>query len=307
MINWDKFILFRKKIFGPYIKVFSVGLEIISSIISLIFLTSLILQYGFNLSPSTTKNINFIYDLTWIIYLINVTYYIIIGFNDVRNKHKKLIVILSILLYSTLIPHIFYDLSNNVNWLKYIWHILDSNIYKGILLTIYSLFIFSSSIVKLLGRRANPSLILAISFFIIIVIGTGLLMLPRSTYHGISLINAFFISTSAVCVTGLTTVDVAHTFTTEGLIIIALLIQIGGVGVMTLTSFFAVFFMGNTSVYNQMIVKDMVNSDSLSTLIQTLVYILLFTLAIEFAGMMFIWWSIHGTLGMDIKIGRAHV
>ena len=59
--------------------------------------------------------------------------------------------------------------------------------------------------------------------------------------------------------------------------------------------------MGNTSVYNQMIVKDMVNSDSLSTLIQTLVYILLFTLAIEFAGMMFIWWSIHGTLGMDIK------
>ena len=218
-----------------------------------------------------------------------------------RNKHKKLIVILSILLYSTLIPHIFYDLSNNVNWLKYIWHILDSNIYKGILLTIYSLFIFSSSIVKLLGRRANPSLILAISFFIIIVIGTGLLMLPRSTYHGISLINAFFISTSAVCVTGLTTVDVAHTFTTEGLIIIALLIQIGGVGVMTLTSFFAVFFMGNTSVYNQMIVKDMVNSDSLSTLIQTLVYILLFTLAIEFAGMMFIWWSIHGTLGMDIK------
>ena len=273
MINWDKFILFRKKIFGPYIKVFSVGLEIISSIISLIFLTSLILQYGFNLSPSTTKNINFIYDLTWIIYLINVTYYIIIGFNDVRNKHKKLIVILSILLYSTLIPHIFYDLSNNVNWLKYIWHILDSNIYKGILLTIYSLFIFSSSIVKLLGRRANPSLILAISFFIIIVIGTGLLMLPRSTYHGISLINAFFISTSAVCVTGLTTVDVAQTFTTEGLIIIALLIQIGGVGVMTLTSFFAVFFMGNTSVYNQMIVKDMVNSDSLSTLIQTLVYI----------------------------------
>ena len=52
MLNWDKFILFRKKIFGPYVKVFSVSLEIITSIVSLVFLTALILQYGFILSPS---------------------------------------------------------------------------------------------------------------------------------------------------------------------------------------------------------------------------------------------------------------
>lgn len=301
MINWDKIILFRKKIFAPYITIFNKGLEFITSVMGLIFLTALVLQYGFNLSTSTTKYIDIIYNLTWIIYLINVTYYIIIGFNYVRKKHKKLIIILSLLLYSSLIPHIFFDIPKDSSYFKVLWDFLGGNFYKGILLTIYSIFICSSTIVKLLGKKANPSLILAVSFFTIIVIGTGLLLLPRSTYDGISLINAFFISTSAVCVTGLTTVDVAHTFTTEGLVIIALLIQIGGIGVMTLTSFFAVFFMGNTSVYNQMVVKDMVNSDSLSTLIQTLVYILLFTLVIEFIGMMFIWWSIHGTLNMDIK------
>ena len=95
-----------------------------------------------------------------------------------------------------------------------------------------------------LGRRTNPSLILAGSFLIIILIGTGLLMLPRCTVSGISWVDSLFISTSAVCVTGLTSVDVASTFTTPGFVVIILLIQIGGLGVMTLTSFFAMFFMG---------------------------------------------------------------
>ena len=50
---------------------------------------------------------------------------------------------------------------------------------------------------------------------------------------------------------GLTSFDVASTFTPTGFVVIILLIQIGGLGVMTLTSFFAMFFMGNTSLYNQ--------------------------------------------------------
>ena len=53
-----------------------------------------------------------------------------------------------------------------------------------------------------------------------------------------------------------------------------MLIQIGGLGVMTLTSFFAMFFMGNTSLYNQLVVRDMVSSQSLSSLLSTLLYIL---------------------------------
>lgn len=56
-------------------------------------------------------------------------------------------------------------------------------------------------------------------------------MLPRSTVSGISWVDSLFISTSAVCVTGLTSVDVASTFTTTGFVIIILLIQIGGLGV----------------------------------------------------------------------------
>lgn len=69
-------------------------------------------------------------------------------------------------------------------------------------------------------------------------------MLPRATYHGISFIDALFTATSATCVTGLVSVDVSSTFTPEGLFIIIMLIQIGGLGVMTLTSFFAMFLWG---------------------------------------------------------------
>ena len=126
-------------------------------------------------------------------------------------------------------------------------------------------------------------------------------MLPRATYHGISWIDALFTATSATCVTGLVSVDVPSTFTLEGQIIIILLIQIGGLGVMTLTSFFAMFFMGNTSLYNQLVVGDMISSNSLNSLLSTLLYILGFTLAIEGIGMVIIWYSIHNTLGMTLQ------
>ena len=126
-------------------------------------------------------------------------------------------------------------------------------------------------------------------------------MLPRATYHGISFMDALFTATSATCVTGLVTVDVPSTFTLEGQILIILLIQIGGLGVMTLTSFFAMFFMGNTSLYNQLMVGDMISSNSLNSLLSTLLYILGFTLAIEGVGMVVIWLSVHGTLGMTCR------
>ncbi len=112
-------------------------------------------------------------------------------------------------------------------------------------------------------------------------------MLPRCTVNGITWVDSLFTATSAVCVTGLVPVDVSTTFTTGGLVVIILLIQVGGLGVMTLTSFFAMFFMGNTSLYNQLVVRDMVSSNSLGSLLSTLLYILGFTLVIEGIGMIF--------------------
>ncbi|MFI3282170.1 MAG: potassium transporter TrkG, partial [Rikenellaceae bacterium] len=181
------------------------------------------------------------------------------------------------------------------------WVIFDSKIYTLTMLTTLSLLQLSSGIMSLLGKRANPSFIVCASFTLIILLGAGILMLPRSTYNGISFIDALFTSTSATCVTGLTTIDVATNFTPIGIFIIAALIQIGGLGIMTLTCFFAVFFMGNASFRSQAMISDMVSSKSLSSLVSTLIYILGFTVIIEAIGAAVIWWNIHGTMGMTFN------
>ena len=129
--------------------------------------------------------------------------------------------------------------------------------------------------------RMNPSLILASSFIVVIFIGTFLLMLPKSTKEPIDLIDAFFISTSAVCVTGLSPIDISQIFTNFGLLVLSVLIQIGGLGLIAFTSVFAIFYAGSTSVYNQLLIRDMIYSKSMDALLPTLLYILGFTLSIR--------------------------
>lgn len=85
----------------------------------------------------------------------------------------------------------------------------------------------------------NPAQLFITSFFAIIIIGALLLILPRATYSGISFVDALFTSTSAVCVTGLIVVDTGSYFTLFGQSIILFLIQAGGIGIMTFTSYFS--------------------------------------------------------------------
>ena len=89
-------------------------------------------------------------------------------------------------------------------------------------------------------RKPRPGLTLAIGFMIIIAAGTMLLMLPLSHQEGVDvdLIDALFISTSAVCVTGLTPLDISKTLSTFGSTVLMLLIQAGGLGYAVLAVFF---------------------------------------------------------------------
>jgi trk system potassium uptake protein TrkH len=82
-------------------------------------------------------------------------------------------------------------------------------------------------------RKQPPSRIIAVGFFLTILLGSALLMLPCSIQDGVTLryIDSLYTSTSAVCVTGLIAVDAGDTFTVFGQIILAFLIQIGGLGV----------------------------------------------------------------------------
>lgn len=300
MENLHKLFIYRKKRITPYIQRGLAGLDVFTCLVSALFLMTLVYEHGFLLSKEDLHMIHGIYHFVWIIFLINTTLQIILNYEVTRRKYKKLTWTLSALLYLTLLPVVFHDPVVE-GFVRGIWLFFHHQLYATILLTLLSLLQLSNGIIRLLGKRTNPSLILASSFLLIILIGTALLMLPRATYQGISFIDALFTATSATCVTGLVSVDVPTTFTTEGLFIIILLIQVGGLGVMTLTSFFAMFFMGNTSLYSQLVVRDMVSSDSLNSLLSTLLYILSFTLVIEAIGTAILFFNVHGTLGMSLE------
>lgn len=296
---YHKAFLYRHKWIQPYLQKVLGGIDAVTFLAALALIGGVVYEHGFIISEGAEADLGVLYRTVWGVFLVQTTMHIGLAYRETLKKYRTFTWVLNILLYLTLIPVIFFEPESGA--LKYFWLFLNNRIFQLILLLLLSLLRLSSGVIGLLGKRTNPSLILAGSFFLVICIGTGLLMLPRCTVDGISWVNALFVSTSAVCVTGLVPVDVATTFTSLGQLVIIILIQIGGLGVMTLTCFFAMFFMGNTSVYNQLAVRDMISSDSLSSLLSTVIYILFFTLVIEGAGMLVLFLSIHGTLGMTVQ------
>ena len=296
---YHKAFLFRHKWIQPYLQKVLGGIDAVTFLAALALIGGVVYEHGFIISEGAEADLGVLYRTVWGVFLVQTTMHIGLAYRETLKKYRTFTWVLNILLYLTLIPVIFFEPESGA--LKYFWLFLNNRIFQLILLLLLSLLRLSSGVIGLLGKRTNPSLILAGSFFLIICIGTGLLMLPRCTVDGISWVNALFVSTSAVCVTGLVPVDVATTFTSLGQLVIIILIQIGGLGVMTLTCFFAMFFMGNTSVYNQLAVRDMISSDSLSSLLSTVIYILFFTLVIKGAGMLVLFLNIHGTLGMTVQ------
>ena len=162
----------------------------------------------------------------------------------------------------------------------------------------------SKKTLNLYQNRFKPALLFAISFLILIFLGTGLLMLPRATVAGISLLDAFFTATSAVCVTGLIVVDTATYFTTFGKTIILILIQVGGLGIMTFTSFLGMFFLRSSSFQNQLFMQNMVNEENFGQTMHTIVNIVKITLLIELTGAGLLYFNLDQTnMGTTDRVG----
>lgn len=251
---------------------------------------------GFNHSEQEFTEIRRI--LRWVqgVFIVRIVYDLVLRFKSSVKKAGLVRWIVDAVMLLTLLPWIYPRPAHP--WIAWLDAFLYSRPFLFSALAAYSGVTLCFGIIKAVGKRTNPSLLLSGSFLVVIMIGSMLLMLPNSTYGGISYADAFFVSTSAVCITGLTPVDIYTTFTPMGVIILAILIQIGGLGVMTFTSFFALFFSGSTSIYSQLLLKDMIYSRSMSALVPTLLYILGFTIAVEAIGSVFIMISIHNTLGM---------
>ncbi len=145
-------------------------------------------------------------------------------------------------------------------------------------------------------ERFNPATLFVGSFILLITLGTLLLLLPTATTGSISIVDAAFTATSAVCVTGLIVVDTANDFTFFGQCVILLLIQLGGLGVLTITSFFAYYFTGQSSIQESLHLRDMVSAEHLGNVFKVLIKIVAFTASIEILGAGYIYLTLDAGL-----------
>lgn len=138
---------------------------------------------------------------------------------------------------------------------------------------------------RLMRLRINPSVLILMSFFLAALAGALALMLPRAARgEPLGFLEALFMSTSAVSVTGLSVVDPATRFSPLGQGILLALIQIGGLGIMTLTTFFAQVLMGGADLRTASTVEHLLGESSLSRARATVGRIALLTFGIEALG-----------------------
>lgn len=119
-------------------------------------------------------------------------------------------------------------------------------------------------------RPLSPARLLAVSFGGLIAAGTLLLSLPVAAEPGrhISLVDALFTATSAVCVTGLIVVDTPKAFSTFGEVVILLLIQAGGLGYMTISTVAAALIGRRPSLQERLTLQEALNVDSLEGIVR---------------------------------------
>ncbi|GKS14562.1 K+ transporter Trk [Paenibacillus chitinolyticus] len=131
--------------------------------------------------------------------------------------------------------------------------------------------------------RFTPPQILVLGFALIILIGSGLLMLPVSSTDGLPLpfIDALFTATSATCVTGLVVVDTGTHFTTFGQMVIISLIQIGGLGFMSMATLFAFILRKKISLRERLLLQEALNQGSMEGIVRLFRKVLIYSLTIE--------------------------
>ena len=302
-ILWAQdFAPYHKKYVAPYVDMALMAFSFMANLGALCVIVGGVLEFGFELTNKLIRELDLVYFWAWSMFLIERVGRIILTKPGKRKSAFSFLGwIINGLLMLTLIPIIveFFKIDHNIGLIS----ILGNREAHLLILFLIALIELSNTVITSMGRKTNPALAMAVSFMFIILAGSGLLLMPRCIQPGVHLswIDSLFTATSAVCVTGLTTIDVPSTFTSFGQMVIIMLIQVGGLGIMTITSFFALFFMSNTSIYSQMLVRDMVSSKSLASLWSTLLNIFGFTAALELAGAVCIFLNIHGTIGLDLR------
>jgi trk system potassium uptake protein TrkH len=292
-------------------------LRIVSYINSFLGLGLLIYGFGFDLSIEEAMTVYTLMNTVFIIFVIDYLLRILYSFNRV-NFLKRTWFEATILFFIIL-----NGLANFLHGDVVLRHLFESlgvvksyefydtfrTLYLGLILGLE----LTKASTQLAAVQIKPATTFIGSFVLLIILGTGLLMLPAMTTSpgNMSFINALFTSASATCVTGLIVVDTATYFTFKGQLVILGLIQIGGIGIVSFATFFATFFNKGVGLKHQSIIQSHLSSETLYEAKDLLRKIILITLGIEIAGFLGIYmtWGdevVFESLGKKIFISLFH-
>ncbi len=265
-------------------------------IVSLAALGSIIYYYGF---PKTEKSITIclgIIEFSFIFYVFKYLLYLLFEAHPlqyIRTNMVESIIIILLIVFG--LSYVIFG-RHLITSLIIQFKLPDIITYLILIIQIYFLIIITIEIGQaspfLAKLDIGPAMLLIFSFLFLIFGGTGLLMLPEMTVnHHIPFINALFTSASASCVTGLIVVDTATFFSFKGQMVIMLLIQLGGINIISFATFFSTFYSRSTSVRYQSLMKDFLSTDTFSDTRSILREVIFYSLIFEFVGSILLYFS----------------
>ncbi|MEK7400685.1 MAG: potassium transporter TrkG, partial [Candidatus Poribacteria bacterium] len=275
-------------------------LNITMVVVTILAIVSLIINLGgFNISTSAQKDLAIIDWIVVFIFVIDVfVRWAINGFRlaYLRGNLPDFILTFSFLLL-LLAVFGYSPASLRTGWLPLF---IDLTIAR-IFIVLSRLYIVGSPLIRALSKKSRsseprlaPAQLFIISFAFVILMGTGLLLIPEATNSGkIGIVDALFTATSATCVTGLVVVDTGSYFTTFGQLVTLILIQIGGLGLMTVTTFFTLIAGKSITVRESVLMSSTLSIRSLSRVSNLIISTLALTFGFEIVGaiLLYIAWS----------------
>lgn len=281
------------KIKSPVQKVLRVASIIVASIV----VASLIYYHGFFTTQSERDIITLTIKFGLGFYILKYLIRLVLSFKPKHDLRESMLegILMLIVVLNFLFARLFgWEMIHNFGELINI-----DNLENFFSLVIQ--FYFAIILINEIGRagvfisslKLSPPVLLIASFIVLISIGTGLLMLPKVTATGIPMhfSDALFTSISASCVTGLVVVDTATYFSVKGQVLIMLLIQMGGLNIISFASIFAIFARQKIGLKHQSILQNSLNVESLSDGSMLFRKVFKFSIIIEIIGAILIFFT----------------
>lgn len=277
----------------------------------------LLYEFGYDVNKEELKQVFLALDIILFFYFLSFLIRWLYSFRRLEflQSHKLEFILVIIILVNSIS---YYAFDNRIVY--FLQDFFEFNSYADAyqtLLAFYFIILISYEGVKasviLSQLKTKPARTFIISFIILIFFGTGVLMFPEMSVENETMpfMDALFTAVSASCVTGLIVVDTATYFSLKGQFVIMILMQFGGLGIITFASFLASLLKTGVGIKQQLMLQDFLESDSLFSAKGLLSKIFFITFLVEFIAFVLIFFSwgqdVHfNTVGQKVFFSAFH-